>query len=48
MNVSETDMNRREVIQMSDNKQSSCGCDCLPSAKKGSRTPMQEDKKPKK
>ena len=33
---------------MADEKQNPCGCGCLPSTKKGSETPKQEDKKPKK
>ncbi len=33
---------------MADKKQNACGCGCLPSTKKGSKTPKQEVKKPKK
>jgi len=33
---------------MADKKQNSCGCGCLPSTKKDSSAPKQEDKKSKK
>jgi len=33
---------------MTDKKQTSCGCGCVPSAKTGPETPKQEDKEPKK
>lgn len=33
---------------MADKKQNPCGCGCMPSKKKGSVAPKQEDKKPKK
>ncbi|MEK7375392.1 MAG: hypothetical protein AABZ85_10265 [Thermodesulfobacteriota bacterium] len=39
---------RKEVIQMTDKKQNACGCGCLPPMEKGSNTPKQEVKKPKK
>ena len=45
MKVSEPDINRKEVIQTVDKKQNSCGCGCMPSTKKDSNAPKQEDKK---
>ncbi len=39
---------RKEVIQMADKKQNDCGCGCLPSTKKDSKTPKPEAKKTKK